>query len=226
MRSRWWSASTTPRGRTCTRRRPRHGERHGRRIRRGRDGSGGYRRSGRGQTGKQTSPAEAAMASLYQQMAGLPPQLQISCGAAPRSWRTSGTASTAASWSCATCWRCRPGCGGPCAGTAPDIPGYENPLTIMDLLYGKPVLMGYEGTELRHRYPPRKRSPARRAARRRGGGRRDSPGGARTAHPVGVRGTPPPAGAVAGGVGPARRLRRETSRRWRGLAMAGSTASR
>ena len=41
-----------------------------------------------------------------------------------------------------------------CAGNlAPDILGYENPLSIMDLLFGKLVLMDYEGTELRHRYP-------------------------------------------------------------------------
>jgi hypothetical protein len=40
-----------------------------------------------------------------------------------------------------------------CWNLAPDIPGYENPLSIMDLLFGKLVLMDYEGTELRHRYP-------------------------------------------------------------------------
>ena len=41
-----------------------------------------------------------------------------------------------------------------CTGNlAPDILGYENPLSIMDLLFGKLVLMDYEGTELRHRYP-------------------------------------------------------------------------
>jgi hypothetical protein len=41
-----------------------------------------------------------------------------------------------------------------CTGNlAPDILGYENPLSGMDLLSYKLVLMDYEGTELRHRYP-------------------------------------------------------------------------
>jgi hypothetical protein len=40
-----------------------------------------------------------------------------------------------------------------CWNLAPDIPNYSNPLSIMDLLFGKLVLMDYEGSELRHRYP-------------------------------------------------------------------------
>jgi hypothetical protein len=40
-----------------------------------------------------------------------------------------------------------------CWNLAPDVPGYTNPLSVMDLLFGKLVLMDYEGTELRHRYP-------------------------------------------------------------------------
>ena len=34
----------------------------------------------------------------------------------------------------------------------PEIPGYENALSIMDLLFGKFALLGYEGTELRCRH--------------------------------------------------------------------------
>ena len=40
-----------------------------------------------------------------------------------------------------------------CWNLAPDIPGYENPLSIMDLLFGKLALMDYQGAELRHRHP-------------------------------------------------------------------------
>jgi hypothetical protein len=40
-----------------------------------------------------------------------------------------------------------------CWNLVPDIPGYENPLSIMDLLFGKLVLMDYEGSELRRRHP-------------------------------------------------------------------------
>ena len=44
---------------------------------------------------------------------------RCSCAAAPRSWRTSGTGSTAARSSCATCWPWPPGCAARSAGTWP-----------------------------------------------------------------------------------------------------------
>ena len=107
-----------------------------------------------GDPAPQRTPEEAAMASLYEQLASLPPQLQMFMRGCPpeledRRHRinrrelvmrnllalSSGVRRT-------VCWN-----------LAPDIPGYENPLSIMDLLFGKLVLMDYEGTELRHRHP-------------------------------------------------------------------------
>jgi hypothetical protein len=40
-----------------------------------------------------------------------------------------------------------------CWNLAPDIPGYEDPLSVMDLLFGKFPLLGYEGAELAVRHP-------------------------------------------------------------------------
>jgi hypothetical protein len=40
-----------------------------------------------------------------------------------------------------------------CWNLAPEIPGYENPLSVMDLLFGKLALLDYEGAELSHRHP-------------------------------------------------------------------------
>ena len=40
-----------------------------------------------------------------------------------------------------------------CWNLAPEIPGYQNHLSAMDLLFGKFVLLDYEGTELSRRYP-------------------------------------------------------------------------
>jgi hypothetical protein len=40
-----------------------------------------------------------------------------------------------------------------CWNLAPEIPGYENPLSIMDLLFGKFALMGYARGELAIRHP-------------------------------------------------------------------------
>jgi len=36
---------------------------------------------------------------------------------------------------------------------APDVPNSQDPLSAMDLLFGKFALLDYEGTELRHRHP-------------------------------------------------------------------------
>ena len=40
-----------------------------------------------------------------------------------------------------------------CWSLAPDIPGYENPLSVMDLLFGRLALLDYEGAELSHHHP-------------------------------------------------------------------------
>jgi hypothetical protein len=107
----------------------------------GADGSGG-------------TPEEAAMASLYEQMASLPPQLQMFMRGCPKELEDKrhrinrrelvmrNLLALSAGVRRTVCWN-----------LAPDIPGYENPLSIMDLLFGKLVLMDYEGTELRRRHP-------------------------------------------------------------------------
>ena len=47
-----------------------------------------------------------------------------------------------------------------CTGNlAPDILGYENPLSIMDLLFGKLVLMDYEAPSCATATRPPRRSP-------------------------------------------------------------------
>jgi hypothetical protein len=40
-----------------------------------------------------------------------------------------------------------------CWNLAPDIPGYEHHLSVMDLLFGKLALLDYEGAELSRRHP-------------------------------------------------------------------------
>jgi hypothetical protein len=40
-----------------------------------------------------------------------------------------------------------------CWNLAPEIPGYEDPLSVMDLLFGKLPMLGYQGTELSVRHP-------------------------------------------------------------------------
>ena len=94
------------------------------------------------------------MASLYEQMASLPPQLQMFMRGCPeeledkrhrincRELVMRNLLALSAGVRRTVCWN-----------LAPDIPGYENPLSIMDLLFGKLVLMDYEGSELRHRHP-------------------------------------------------------------------------
>jgi hypothetical protein len=96
----------------------------------------------------------AAMAGLYQRMASLPPQLQMFMRGCPPELEArrhrincreivmrnllalaSGVRRTA-------CWN-----------LAPEIPGYQDHLSVMDLLFGKLALMDYEGAELARRYP-------------------------------------------------------------------------
>jgi hypothetical protein len=97
---------------------------------------------------------EAAMAGLYERMAGLPPQLQMFMRGCPQELEDKrhrincrelvmrNLLALSAGVRRTVCWN-----------LAPDIPGYENPLSIMDLLFGKLALLGYEDGELRHRYP-------------------------------------------------------------------------
>jgi hypothetical protein len=91
---------------------------------------------------------------LYEQMASLPPQLQMFMRGCPpeleekrhrincRELVMRNLLALAAGIRRTVCWN-----------LAPEIAGYQNPLSIMDLLFGKLALLDYEGTELRRRYP-------------------------------------------------------------------------
>jgi hypothetical protein len=102
----------------------------------------------------QRAPEEAALASLYEHMADLPPQLQMFMRGCPpeldakrdrincREIVMRNLLALSAGVRRTICWN-----------LAPEIPGYENPLSIMDLLFGKFALMGYAGGELGIRHP-------------------------------------------------------------------------
>ena len=102
---------------------------------------------------RRQTPEQAAMAELYEQMADLPPQLQMFMAGCPQELEdlrnrincreivmrnllalSAGVRRTA-------CWN-----------LAPEIPGYEDHLQVMDLMFGKLALMGYDGSRL-HRRP-------------------------------------------------------------------------
>jgi hypothetical protein len=96
----------------------------------------------------------AGMAGLYQRMAELPPQLQMFMRGCPpeledkrdringRELVMRNLLALSAGVRRTVCWN-----------LAPEIPGYEDPLSVMDLLFGKFPLLGYEGTELTLRHP-------------------------------------------------------------------------
>jgi hypothetical protein len=114
-------------------------------------GAGGT--GGQGQAAA-PSPEEAAMARLYEDMAGLPPQLQMFMRGCPpeleakrdrinrRELVMRNLLALSAGVRRTACWN-----------LAPEIPGYENRLSIMDLLFGKLVLLGYQDGELSARHP-------------------------------------------------------------------------
>jgi hypothetical protein len=97
---------------------------------------------------------EAAMARLYEGMADLPPQLQMFMRGCPpeldakrdrincRELVMRNLLALAAGVRRTVCWN-----------LAPEIPGYQNRLSIMDLLFGKFALLDYRGTELSVRRP-------------------------------------------------------------------------
>ena len=99
------------------------------------------------------TPEQAALADLYERMASLPPQLQMFMRGCPppleakrdrincREIVMRNLLALSAGVRRTVCWN-----------LAPEIPGYENALSIMDLLFGKFALLGYEGTELRCRH--------------------------------------------------------------------------
>ena len=94
------------------------------------------------------------MALLYERMDSLPPQLRMFMRGCPpeledkrhrincREIVMRNLLALSAGVRRTTCWN-----------LAPDVSNYSNPLSVMDLLFGKFTLLDYEGTELRHRYP-------------------------------------------------------------------------
>jgi hypothetical protein len=94
------------------------------------------------------------MASLYERMDSLPPQLQMFMRGCPpeleakrhrincRELVMRNLLALAAGVRRTVCW-----------DLAPDIPGYQNHLSVMDLLFGKLALLDYEGAELSRRHP-------------------------------------------------------------------------
>lgn len=100
------------------------------------------------------TPERRAMKALYARLPDLPPQLQMFMASCPRDLEekrhrincrqivmrnllalSTGVTRTA-------CW-----------DLAPEVPRYADPLTMMDLLYGKLTLMDYAGADLRLRHP-------------------------------------------------------------------------
>ena len=97
----------------------------------------------------QRTPEQVAMAALYERMSSLPPQLQMfmdGCSAELSEKRDRinrreivmrNLHALSAGVRRTVCWN-----------LAPDVPGYKDPLSVMDLLFGKLALMYYEGERL------------------------------------------------------------------------------
>jgi Beta-galactosidase len=109
---------------------------------------------GAGAATPRPTPEEAAMALLYERADSLPPQLRMFMRGCPpeleekrhrincREIVMRNLLALSAGIRRTTCWN-----------LAPDVPNYSNPLSIMDLLFGKFTLMDHEDTELGHRHP-------------------------------------------------------------------------
>jgi hypothetical protein len=103
----------------------------------------------------QPDPQRAAIAGLYQRMASLPPQLQMFLRGCPKELEDKrhrinrrelvmrNLLALSAGVRRTLCWN-----------LAPDVPDYQDPLSVMDLLFGKFALLDYEGGELGRRHPP------------------------------------------------------------------------
>lgn len=101
------------------------------------------------------TPEREAMKSLYAKMPDLPASLQmLMAGCAPaleerrhrincREIVSRNLFALAAGARRTVCWH-----------LAPEIPRFEDPLTMMELLQGKLLLLGYDGDQLARRYPP------------------------------------------------------------------------
>jgi hypothetical protein len=100
------------------------------------------------------TPEEAAIANLYERMVNLPLELQMFMRGCPpeldakrdrincREIVMRNLLALSAGVSRTVCWN-----------LAPEIPGYENRLSIMDLLFGKFALLDYGSSQLRIRHP-------------------------------------------------------------------------
>ena len=94
----------------------------------------------------QRTPEQLALAGLYERMSSLPPQLQMFMHGCPpeledkrdrincREIIMRNLLALSAGVRRTACWN-----------LAPDIPGYEDHLSIMDLLFGKLAIMRYDG---------------------------------------------------------------------------------
>jgi hypothetical protein len=115
-------------------------------------GAGGP--AGQGADAGQQTPEQVAIASLYERMASLPPQLQMFMRGCPQELEDKrhrincreivmrNLLALSAGVRRTLCWN-----------LAPEVPGYENPLSVMDLLFGKFALLDYRGGELGGRNP-------------------------------------------------------------------------
>lgn len=115
------------------------------------DGADGTATVG-GESGK--TPEQAALALLYERMPSLPPALQMFMLDCPpeledkrhrincRQIVMRNLLALSAGVRRTLCWN-----------LAPEVPAYHDPLSIMGLLFGKLVLMDYDGTDLRRRNP-------------------------------------------------------------------------
>jgi hypothetical protein len=105
--------------------------------------------------GGRPDPQRAAIAGLYERMADLPPQLQMFLRGCPqeledkrdrinrRELVVRNLLALSAGVRRTLCWN-----------LAPDVPDYQDPLSAMDLLFGKFALLDYQGGELGRRHPP------------------------------------------------------------------------
>lgn len=102
----------------------------------------------------QQNPERTAMAALYDRMLSLPPSLQMFMDGCPpeledkrhrincRELVIRNLLALGAGVRRIACWN-----------LAPEVPGFNDPYSVMNLLFAKLKLMDYEGAVLRHRYP-------------------------------------------------------------------------
>lgn len=115
---------------------------------------GGFSTSGLAATAGVETPERRAMKALYAAMPGLPARLQMFMAGCPpeleqrrhrincREIVTRNLFALSVGVRRTVCWH-----------LAPEVPNYEDPYTMMELLNGKLAIMGYEGDRLGRRRP-------------------------------------------------------------------------